>query len=247
MVASLLFVDSKFLTMNLFGKKKANPSANGSGPVQSPVDTIKLLRENLGTLEKREEHIQKKIDAALQEARLKSQKKDKNGALFALKRKKMYEAEVAKLQGARITLDSQILALESAAVNLETFRAMKAGANTMKGMRGNIDADKVDEMMDDIQEEKDIHDAIADAISRPGQDMFNDEELLNELAELDALELEEAVHSTPESLPQQTAPTASVFNFPTAPTANVRPTASAATAESEDERALRELEASMLA
>lgn len=231
--------------MNLFGKKKAAPA----GPTQSPVDTIKLLRDNLGTLEKREEHIQKKIDAALAEAKLKSQKKDKNGALFALKRKKMYEAEVAKLQGARITLDSQILALESAAVNLETFKAMRSGANTMKGMRGNIDADKVDEMMDDIQEEKDIHDAIADAISRPGKDLFDDEDLLNELAELDALELEEAVHSTPDVLPAAPAPQ-TVFNLPSAPSSTVRPAgaqpAHAASAETEDERALRELEASMM-
>lgn len=233
--------------MNLFGKKKTATPANMGGPTQNPVDTIKLLRDNLVTLEKREEHIQKKIEAALQEARQKSQKKDKNGALFALKRKKMYEAEVAKLQGARITLDSQILALESAAVNIETFRAMRSGANAMKGIRGNIDADKVDEMMDEIQEEKDIHDSIAEAISRPGQDLFNDEELLNELAELDALDMEEAMTSTPQSVPQTAAPAQSVFNFPVAPTASVRPTAQAQSAESEDERALRELEASMLA
>jgi charged multivesicular body protein 4 len=235
--------------MNLFGKKKAaTPSQGGIGGVgQSPVDTIKMLRDNLITLEKREEHIQKKIEASLQEAKVKSQKKDKNGALFALKRKKMYEAEVAKLQGARITLDSQILALESAAVNIETFKAMKMGANTMKGIRGNIDADKVDEIMDEIQEEKDIHDSIAEAISRPGQDLFNDEDLLNELAELDALDMEEAVNSTPQTVPQTTAQPASVFSFPSAPTAAVRPSAAPQTAESEDERALRELEASMLA
>jgi charged multivesicular body protein 4A/B len=227
--------------MNLFGKKK-NPNSNDLAPTPSPVDTIKLLRDNLATLEKREEHIQKKIDAALQEAKLKSQRKDKNGALFALKRKKMYESEISKLQGARITLDSQILALESAAVNLETFKAMKAGANSMRQMRGNIDADKVDEMMDDIQEEKDIHDAIADAISRPGQDLFNDEDLLNELAELDALELEEAVHSTPSIPATQTT----VFNLPSVPTKIVQPTTISNSAETEDERALRELEASML-
>lgn len=39
----------------------------------------------------------------------------------------------------------------------------------MKGIRGNIDADKVDDMMEEIQEEKDIHDSISEAISRPGQ------------------------------------------------------------------------------
>lgn len=232
--------------MNLFGKKK--PAA---APAPLPVDTIKMLRDNLLVLEKREEHIHKKIEMALTEAKQKSLKKDKNGALFALKRKKMYEAEVAKLQGARITLDSQILALESAAVNIETFKAMKSGANAMKGLRGDIDADKVDDIMDEIQEEKDIHDSISEAISRPGQDMFNDEELLEELAELEALDLEEgaevhvptsAVHTPQAPIPQ------SVFNLPSAPTGTVpQPSRQAAQQESEDERALRELQASMLA
>ncbi len=50
----------------------------------------------------------------------------------------MYEAEVLKLQGARITMDSQIMALESASVNIETFKAMQNGANAMKQIRGNM-------------------------------------------------------------------------------------------------------------
>lgn len=60
------------------------------------------------------------------------------GALFALKRKKLYEAEVSKLQGAKITLESQINALESAVVNIETFYAMNAGKNAMKTIRKDM-------------------------------------------------------------------------------------------------------------
>lgn len=164
----------------------------------------------------------------------------------------MYEAEVSKLQGARITLDSQILALESAAVNIETFRAMKSGANAMKGLRGDIDADKVDEMMDEIQDEKDIHDSISEAISRPGQDLFNDEDLLEELAELDALELEQEISKTQvvdNSIQQQhirQPVPQTVFNLPSVPTTVVQGRNISIQNESEDERALRELEASML-
>lgn len=36
------------------------------------------------------------------------------------------------------------------------------------------DADVVEEMLDNLQEEKDIHDQIADVISRPGTEMFDD-------------------------------------------------------------------------
>ena len=42
----------------------------------------------------------------------------------------------------------------------------------MKGIRGNLDSDKVDDMMEEIQEEREIHDAISEAISRPGQVTF---------------------------------------------------------------------------
>eukprot|EP01039_Chlorochromonas_danica_P007854 gene7854-8667_t len=234
--------------MNLFGKKKQAAPV----PVQNPVDTIAKLRESLSILEKREEHISKKIEASLAEAKLKSQKKDKHGALFALKRKKMYEAEVSKLQGARITMENQILSLESASVNIETFKAMKTGAAAMKNMRGDIDADKVDDIMDELEEERDIQDAISDAISRPGQEMFNDEELLDELAELDALEMEEAM-ATKAQAPAVAAPAPeTVFNLPNVPSKAVSSTPAAPSnkpvvAETDDERALRELEASMMA
>ena len=36
------------------------------------------------------------------------------------------------------------------------------------------DADKVDDLLDSIQEQKDLHDTIAEAISKPGQDAYDD-------------------------------------------------------------------------
>ena len=52
--------------MNLFGKKKAEAPRV---PRQDPIETIKTLRDNLDTLEKREIHISKKIDACLDEVK----------------------------------------------------------------------------------------------------------------------------------------------------------------------------------
>lgn len=60
------------------------------------------------------------------------------GAMFALKRKKMYEAEVSKLQGAKISLESQAMALENAAVNVEILKSMKAATDAMKSTRLNL-------------------------------------------------------------------------------------------------------------
>lgn len=243
--------------MNLFGKKKAAPP-----PAQDPTVVIASIRNNLDMLDKREQHIQKRIEQAVVEARAKAAKKDKNGALFCLKRKKLYEQEVSKLQGARITLENQALALESASVNIEVFKTVEAGTKAMKQVRGNIDADKIDDLMDDMAEEKETADQISDAISRPAQDLFDDEELMNELAELEELELDEQLMAAPAAAPARTpasvsasastaatlpaAPT-SVFNLPTAPTSSIAASSAATAQESEEEAALRELQASMMA
>lgn len=221
--------------MNLFGKKKTSTSLAVGPP---PVDAIKELRNQLVILEKRENLMQQRITTATQDAIKKKSSNDTKGALFELKRKKMFEEEVRKLQGARITLDSQIMALESAAINMETVKAMKTGADAMKNIHGNMDADKVDDLLESIQEQKEIHDTIAEAVARPGQEMFDDEELLNELAELDALD----------SQPVLTTPAATdirPIHLPVVPSNAVN--LKTVKQETDEEREIRELEASMLA
>lgn len=115
--------------MNLFGKKKAAPPPN-------PADAIIKLRGTMETLTKREAYIQKKIELMVGEAKQKMARKDKNGALFALKKKKMYEAEITKIQGAMMNLESQAMSLEGSATNMEVFGAMRTGAKAMGAMRG---------------------------------------------------------------------------------------------------------------
>jgi len=105
--------------MNLFGKKKT------AGPPPNPADAIIKLRGTMETLTKREAYIQKKMDIMIVEAKGKMARKDKSGALFALKKKKMYEAEVIKIQGAMMNLESQAMSLEGSATNMEVFGAMR--------------------------------------------------------------------------------------------------------------------------
>jgi len=105
--------------MNLFGKKKM------AGPPPNPADAIIKLRGTMETLTKREAYIQKKMEMMIVEAKGKMARKDRNGALFALKKKKMYEAEVTKIQGAMMNLESQAMSLEGSATNMEVFGAMR--------------------------------------------------------------------------------------------------------------------------
>jgi hypothetical protein len=55
---------------------------------------------------------------------------------MALKRKKQYEGQVEKISGQRLTIETQVMAIESANVNLETMKAMRAGAEAMKTIHG---------------------------------------------------------------------------------------------------------------
>jgi len=131
---------------------------------------------------RREDHIQKKVDAMVAEAKKKLGAKDKKGALFAMKRKKMYESEIEKIMGSKMTLETQIMSLEASVQNMETFRAMKAGKDAMANVRKNVDVDNVDEMMDDIREEMETANEISEAIGRPVDgDMYDEDELLGEL------------------------------------------------------------------
>merc|ERR1719164_381224 len=132
--------------MNLFGKKKEQPR----GGQTDNVSVILKLRSTVEMLDKRQAHLQKKVEQQIAEAKEKMAKKDKRGALFCMKRKKMYEAEVEKISGARMTLEQQTLALEGQATMMEGVRAMQQGARALKSGHQNMDAEVVQDMMDEI-------------------------------------------------------------------------------------------------
>merc|ERR1719297_503352 len=119
------------------------------------------------------------------EAKEKMSRNDKKGAMFALKRKKMYEGEMEKIANVKMTLETQVMNLESAAQNADTFNAMKAGTNTMKKIRTELGIDKVDDLMDDIREEMDTAAEVSNAMAQPLDGLYDEDELLSELAELE--------------------------------------------------------------
>lgn len=131
-----------------------------------------------------------------------------------MRQKKAYENELDRLAGMRMTLETQVNAIESANMNLETMTAMRKGADALKTIHGSLyvsplfsrlltalltfavasrNIDKVDSTMDSIREQMDLTNEISDAISNPvgmGQDIDEDE-LKNELEELEQDELNE--------------------------------------------------------
>jgi len=155
----------------------------------------------------RQEHISSKIDSLIVEAKAKMAKGDKKGALFSMKRKKLYEAEIDKIENVKMTLETQVINLESAAQNAETFKAMQAGNTTMKKIRQDVGIEQVDNIMDEIKEEMDMASEINSAIAQPVDPlMCDDDDLLAELNDLETADLEaeflRPAHATPFSLPQ---------------------------------------------
>lgn len=120
--------------------------------------------------------------------------------MFILKRKKLYEGEIEKIQNVKMTLETQVINLESAAQNAETFKAMQAGTNTMKKIRTDVGIDQVDDVMDNIKEEMEMAQEINSAIAQPVDPILADEdELLAELNELETSDLEaELLKPTPQ-------------------------------------------------
>ena len=169
----------------------------------------------------REEHIEAKLATATQNAKLRLSKGDKKGALFCLKQKKMYEAEVRKLQGAKLTLASQIIILQGASLNVDVISSLNVAQQALRSARGNIEADTVEDIMENLEEEKMIQDEIGEAISRAGKkykkyiyviyihlylymltyilgmEFEDDEDLLRELEELEEQQLEETILQMP--------------------------------------------------
>ncbi|KAF8975429.1 hypothetical protein BGZ46_009129 [Entomortierella lignicola] len=178
--------------MNLFFARKAKVT---------PKDSIVELRNTLQMLEKRETFLQTKIDNELKIAKANATK-NRRAALMALKRKKQYEGQIEKISGSRLTIETQVMAIENANVNLETMKALKAGAAAMADIHGSMDINKVDQTMEQIREQMDIADEISSVISQPvgGIDMDEDE-LARELDELEQEELDKKLMET-ERTPQ---------------------------------------------
>ena len=89
-----------------FGKSAAQPQV-------SPTDAIMKNKEAIETLTKRQDFLEKRVAQQDGLAREKAKAKDKRGAMTALKQKKMLSTELESLSQARLTLEQQIMTLES--------------------------------------------------------------------------------------------------------------------------------------
>lgn len=206
----------------------------------APKKAIIELREHILTLSKKRDHLELQMADQEALARKYVAAKQNSMAKSALKRKKGYETNLAKVENQIETLTTQLDAIEGANLNLETMKAMKQGAKAMKQMHGEYNVDKVEDTMDEIREQVELADEISEAISRPvGAEYIDEDELEDELAALQAEEQEKHEVPAEKVKPQKEE---ALPHFPavnkTVPTAPV-------TEDDEDEEALKALQAEM--
>ena len=171
----------------LFGKKKEQ-KLNPDQVMQS----LDALRKTIDDISKRSQVLQNKAHNEMKDALQRKKQGDKSGALIALKRKKLYESEIGKLEGARMNLEQQLFAVEGASMNKSIFESLKTGNNMLKQVHGGMKIEDVDKLKDEMEEQQDMLNEVNQAISAPIGIMNtgDDEELMNELDELEAKEYE---------------------------------------------------------
>jgi len=162
----------------MFGGKKEEAPTTG--------EAIQKLRDTEEMLGKKQEFLEKKLDAEMAIAK-KNAKTNKRVALQALKRKKRYETQLRQIDGTLTTIESQREALEGANTNTAVLQTMNEAAKAMKKAHSDMNVDEVHDMMDDIAEQQDVAKEISEAISSPvafGQE-YDDDELEAELNDLE--------------------------------------------------------------
>ena len=82
----------------------------------------------------------------------KNKKKDKRGAMAALRKSKMYEKELTKLDGQSMMLEQQVMQLEAATTDGSVIKTMKGNQDAMDQLQKQVgaeDFEKVKERMED--------------------------------------------------------------------------------------------------
>jgi charged multivesicular body protein 4 len=155
-------------------------------------ESILKLKNTDSTIDKKITHLEKQITKLEDEARklvkLKT-KSSKQRALAKLKLKNLKMKELNKLMGMQYNLSVQSNALQNAQFNTLVIQGMKDANNTFQKINKSINIDKVDDLVEDLNEQQDLMNEVSDALATPLFDHdFDEDELLAELDELEELD-----------------------------------------------------------
>ena len=146
-------------------------------------ELIKNLKNVQSTISNRLELINQNIGKFLNKSKIEYSNKNNKGAIHYLKIKKLYEKEKEKLESVNFNIEVQIMSVESMGLMIETTETLKSTSIQIKSINNNIDVDKIESTIDELQDQNEIGKELQEIISNPLEHNFDDEELLKELEE----------------------------------------------------------------
>ncbi|KAG2492418.1 hypothetical protein HYH03_009361 [Edaphochlamys debaryana] len=178
----------------LFGEKPAASSVpqTSANAANKTISAIQSLTEHEESLEKRKSLLEKRVDAEMEKAKEFTRLKKKPQALQCLKKKKLLENEIANLDNMIMRVNEQRMMLEGQRTTTEVVSSMHTAALAAKENMKAMKIENVDKVLDEINETTDQMRQLNEVFANPlglGTDL-DDDELMGELEELEASELD---------------------------------------------------------
>ena len=125
---------------------------------------------------------------------------NKKKAVVLMKKKKMYEKEISKLDGMMMFMEQQKMTMESTTQNTNVMEAMSAASGQIEEMQSAGNVDQFDSLRDQYEEQQDkqneVHDFFNDFAESNGEDVEDElADLEEEMAAEAEMEIEGHVPS----------------------------------------------------
>ena len=201
--------------MNLFGRSKKAAEPNN--------DEVQGMME---LLEKKIAHLERKIRKEKTDAMEFKKAGNKGAALDCLRRVKVLDKDLKADQAKHGNLKEQLRVLNDAKFDAEYKTVLKGLTDAVKQQLDTLSIDDVDEtndqMEDNIAKGREIREALSRPVDNPEVDMFDDDELWEELESMEKALLEK---ENPVEVARQTTEERMFeeLGLPSAPTTAVKP------------------------
>jgi hypothetical protein len=158
---------------------------------QDHLQTKEEINQNLELMTKRKTLLEKKIEEQKIKALDHKKNKKTNEAIVCMKRIKLFQQEIDRLDAKFQSLESVSQNIEEAIINKEYIDSMKKGSKTVENIYGNKTVEQIHNEIEDITE------VMQDAVEKSNiisqniiTNDLDDDELLKELEELGELDNE---------------------------------------------------------
>lgn len=219
------------------GSSSSSKSEATDAAVRQRIDQIQNV---LDVLEKREEVLEKQRDKMKAQAIALRKKNDNARALQKMQAMKRYDDQITTMQAQRNNLETVRMTLENAATTRLIAETTAQSHDTMRRVNNSVNADKMQDIYDGLQEEMDKHKDTVEILSTPLGEQPDEDELLGELDALMDEEEEEPVVVAPKK--QKQGSKNDGLDLPSVPTA---PLPKRKSKEDEEAEMLRQLEAEL--